>query len=93
MADRVDRPDVCIGDIIEWQGVPVLVLSDPKPDPARYEGRWVADVAYIRLYPSVSEFVKVGVRREGFNVCEKARWTESLTDEEEALAMRLLLSA
>lgn len=70
------------GMVIEWQGYPVLLLSDPVGD------RLECAAHYLRIGPPLT-----GVRYHSrFYAGDKHLWDEPLTDEEEATVMRLLLT-
>jgi hypothetical protein len=90
--------NIDVGDIVEWMDAPVLCLSTPQPE-GHY--RMAGMGAYLRRPPEHDYFDwAVGEVRQ-FNFGPdgtthrnpKKLWTKPLTDEEEALAMRLLLGA
>lgn len=70
------------GMILEWQGYPVLLLSDPTGD--RHE----CEAFYLRTGPPLA----AAPRQPRFYASEKHLWEDPLTDEEEATVMRLLLT-
>jgi hypothetical protein len=87
MAKLPPHPDVHVGDILEWQNCPVLVLGNIRCD----VNRWVARVAYLRLYDAKSMTVGVGEPLFSFAIANKDRWRGELTDDEVVLMMKLLL--
>ena len=81
----IEPEDIRPGTIVEWMGCPVVVLGVPDNRPRCY-----APAAYLRCPREVFTYAKGQVITE-FQCNWKELWTKPLTDEEEALAMRLLL--
>jgi hypothetical protein len=88
----IERPPWDIGDIVEWMHVPVAVLSTPE---FRHAGgrvkSWYSRATYLRLPRQPFEY-RVGQIIPDFQMGGKYTWDALLTDEEEALVMRLLLT-
>lgn len=72
-----------VGDIIEWQGCPVVLLG-PNNEINRMRA------AYLTTKYPIS-IVKAGQVLPGFNIEWKQLWTKPLTDQQLALYTRLML--
>jgi predicted nuclease with RNAse H fold len=81
------------GDLIDWLGVPVLVIVPPTPMEIAHNN-WNGVAAYLRV-PEVErsgQAIIVGELRTTFNMGEKHTWEGELSGHEEALIMKLLLT-
>jgi len=83
------------GVVLQWVGAPVVVLSDPFLI-KQGNGEKIAHArcAYLRrATAAMAGWCKQpGEVVPRFKVQDQLPWSEPLTDEEEALAMRLLLT-
>jgi hypothetical protein len=87
-----EHPPFNHGDILAWQGAPVLVLSTPwiEERGAHFHHKWVARVTYLRKFENLT--CEAGQVLPSFNIEGKEPWTNVLTDDEFALAARMLLN-
>lgn len=83
--------DLRPGDVIEWIGVPILVLEVPSLFDMQHDN-WNGRVAYLRMpHERQRATIRVG-EPMGFTMHSKLRWAGELTDEEWAKVAKLLLT-
>lgn len=94
---KSQRPDLGIGDLIEWQGVPVLLLSDPWETD---RGHWRVRACYVRRRKSDYGMSKPWKVIEDFQLSNtpppyltfKRRWRgRPPTDRQQSRIMQMLL--
>ena len=88
----MSHPNIDVGDVIRWLGVPVLILGDIRCEPKWTGGQaaWFARVAYLRT-PRYASDAERGKIYERFNIEGKKHWAIALRNVESVLAARLLL--
>lgn len=84
------------GDLIEWQGLPLIVASIAKRGGPHESGGYddIACCVYLRGHgsrPGGYQPIQAGDVKPKFHLYAKTLWSGDLTDEEQALAMRHLL--
>jgi hypothetical protein len=85
----MDRPPLNVGDIIEWMKCPVVIIGRPFKGG---DGKWYAPAAYLRQHQGRPFEYPPGKICQRFMIGgDKQPFTGTLTDEEQALAMRLVL--
>jgi hypothetical protein len=92
MADVVPVDQIGPGTIVEWQGVPVAVLSDPWTIDYGSASEKVRARAVYLARPSGGGQAERGWVCKEFCVTGKTLWPYPLSDEDEAFVMRMILT-
>lgn len=84
------RPPIDVGDLLEWQGVPVLVIETPRFE----RPNWLAKVVYVRKYTPHGHdaWSPLAFHVDNGECGWKQRWTGELTDDEHSKIMQMLLT-
>jgi hypothetical protein len=91
MAKLPEKPPFDIGEVLEWMDSPVAIIGQPwiGRSGMSVSEQWLAKACYLRVCQSRIEY-EVG-QEITFTLTFATLWTKPLTDEEAALAARLLL--